>query len=144
MHTKPGLCRCTVAMLYIKISAQAQSQTWNGMMYWSFLTVSIYSHLLRMICVFTLCFRLLLWWDSTEVFNKQTNKQTPWQQKTRCSMCSTVCVCCPSNSDCVCLQGDQSEICGGRDCTVCQCFPAKGARVSPTASTQGVRCSFRF
>lgn len=38
----------------------------------------------------------------------------------------------------MCSQGDQSEICGGRDCTVCQCFPAKGARVSLTAQTQGM------
>uniref|UniRef100_A0AAZ1XL82 Uncharacterized protein n=1 Tax=Oreochromis aureus TaxID=47969 RepID=A0AAZ1XL82_OREAU len=25
--------------------------------------------------------------------------------------------------------GDLSEPCGGRDCSTCQCFPAKGARV---------------
>ncbi|XP_031429981.1 collagen alpha-6(IV) chain-like [Clupea harengus] len=30
-------------------------------------------------------------------------------------------------------QGDEAEGCGGRDCTVCQCFPAKGARGAPGA-----------
>lgn len=33
------------------------------------------------------------------------------------------------------LQGEQMQPCGGRDCSTCRCFPAKGATVNLTALT---------